>query len=135
MIIGRGKLYRGGDEKFGVLLPCPQFQVRSLAGVPMTENYDGPGFDNGARIMLGRADSVSLLEYAVDEHPTAESMDEIHGAYARISQLRPSFPAKATEAFRDGWQDADRQLRNETPEARAQRHLAIRFERAASKSR
>ncbi len=135
MIIGRGKLYRGGDSKFGVLLPCPQFQVRSLAGVPMTENYDGPGFDNGARILLGRADSVSLLEYTVDDQPTVESMDEIRGAYARLSQLRPSFPTKASEAFQDGWRDADRQLRTETTEARAQRLLAIRFEREASKSR
>ena len=135
MIIGRGELYRGGDEKFGVALPCPRFQVRSLAGVPMTSDYTGPGSDNGTRIMLGAADSVTLLEYAVDELATAESMDEIRGAYARIGQLRPSFPTKATAAFQDGWKDADRQLRNETPEARAQRHLAIRYEREAAKSR
>ncbi len=124
VIIGKGKLFRVGFEKHGVHVPGLTFQVRNLAGVPCEHDYTGPGFDNGERLMLGAADSCSLAEYSVDVEATRESVDARNGALARIAQARATFPKNANDAWRDGWQDADRQLRDETKAARVARLAA-----------
>lgn len=129
LVIGRGKLFRDGGEKHGVTLPPLTYQVRNLAGVPATHNYTGPGTDNGASIMVGRADSCSLAEWKVDLEATPESVDERNGAFARIEVLRAVYPKNASEAFQEGWKDADRQLRTESKAARAARINAIRWAR------
>lgn len=135
MVIGKGKLYRSGYEKFGVDIPGLCYQVRNLAGVPVTADYTGPGADHNDRIMVGRQDSCSLAEYAVDVEATQESIDQRDGALCRVEQIRATFPKNASEAFRDGWQDADRQLRAESKADRADRVRAIKYERIATQER
>ena len=129
IIIGRGLLYRDGGEAHSVTLPALTYQVRDLNGALVTSGYSGPGIDNGKSILLGRADSCSLAEYNVDEQPTQESVEARKGAFARLDQLRATYPAKASEAFREGWLDANRQLQTESKEARAERVRWIKWER------
>lgn len=135
IVVGKGKLYRSGYEKFGVDIPGLCYQVRNLAGVPVTADYTGPGADHGDRLMIGRQDSCSLSEYAVDNEATQESIDQRDGALCRVEQIRATFPKNASEAFRDGWQDADRQLRAESKEGRAERVRAIKYDRMAAQER
>lgn len=134
IIIGRGKLYRNGGEEYGVPLPAHQYQVRDLAGRPMEADYTGPGFDNGDNVRLGHADSCALLEYRVDPAPTEESQEEHCGALVRLRQIRATFPVKASAAFQDGWKDADRALRAESPDSKAARLGALRAAKAAARA-
>ena len=129
MVIGKGKLYRSGYEKFGVDIPGLCYQVRNLAGVPVTADYTGAGVDHGERLMIGRQDSCSLSEYAVDVQPTQESVDARDGALARLAQTRATFPKNASEAFRDGWQDADRQIRAQSKADREARLTSLRLDK------
>ena len=135
IIVGKGKLFRAGFDKFGVYVPGLCYQVRNLAGVPVTADYTGAGVDHGERLMIGRQDSCSLSEYAVDVQPTQESVDARDGALARLAQTRATFPKNASEAFRDGWQDADRQIRAQSKADRADRVRAIKYERIATQER
>jgi hypothetical protein len=125
MQIGRGELYRSAGVECGVSLWL-RYQVRNLDGTPCVHSYGGPGFDNGERILVGRADSCSLAEYLVDAEPTAESREEYLGALARLGQARRTFPTRASEAFQEGWRDADRALANETPAEKRSRIAARR---------
>ena len=129
MVIGKGKLYRSGYEKFGVDIPGLCYQVRNLAGVPVTADYTGPGADHNDRIMVGRQDSCSLAEYAVDVEATQESIDQRDGALCRVEQIRATFPKNASEAFRDGWQDADRQIRAQSKADREARLTSLRLDK------
>ena len=48
IVVGKGKLYRMGYEKHGAQVPGLCYQVRNLAGVPVTADYTGPGADRMA---------------------------------------------------------------------------------------
>lgn len=129
LIVGKGKLYRMGYEKFGVQVPGLCYQVRDLNGFPVSADYTGAGADHNDRIMVGRQDSCSLAEYLVDSDPTQESVDARDGALTRIAQARATFPKNASEAFRDGWQDADRQIRAQSKSERAARMMSLKLDR------
>lgn len=130
MLIENGKLIRTRVVR-GLLIGV-EFQVRALDGAPLKGNYFGAGQDHGTQLVVGR-DSGDCLgeEYTVDAEPTPESMERWHGFWCRADQMRGVLPKGRSEAFVEGWQDADRQIREETQEARAERFAAIRWDRAA----